>query len=251
LAGIALELILNCILLTAGEITPSYKGNMLSSNSNYFDLDRRRILFYECDEFSQRSPDMKNLSIMIDPGHGGRDSGAVFTPHEGPSIREKDLTLPLAYQVGAHLHRLFKGGLDIDLTRTEDVKMTVVERVDMSLELEPDLFVSLHINSCEGVDVARGIEVLYYSETSKGYAVAQNIRNWFVNTEFPRHGQGLVKRPRLGVLKKTKMPAILVEALFRNSTTYRSFLLNMTKFNKLAARVAEGIYRSRSLLSGG
>lgn len=80
-------------------------------------------------------------TLVIDPGHGGKDSGAV-----GPSgLREKDLVLDIAQRLRARL--LQRDGYRVLLTRTQDVKMTLKQRVAFANAAGADLFISLHFNT--------------------------------------------------------------------------------------------------------
>ncbi len=79
--------------------------------------------------------------IMIDPGHGGRDEGARGTKH-----KEKDITLPMAFQLR---DLLVKKGYRVILTRDSDRTMALSERTELAAKLRPDLFISLHCNSAD------------------------------------------------------------------------------------------------------
>lgn len=88
------------------------------------------------------SPHGKNLvRVMIDPGHGGKDPGAI-----GPTgLKEKDVVLALGRKVREKLSR--SGGFDVRMTRDEDVFIPLEERTAMANKGRVDIFVSLHINA--------------------------------------------------------------------------------------------------------
>jgi N-acetylmuramoyl-L-alanine amidase len=110
---------------------------------------------------SKTTQNLKNLPlIVIDAGHGGRDSGA--TRH---GIQEKHVTLAVAKIVKAAL--LAKGGYRVELTRTRDVFVTLPERVRIARRLGADLFVSVHADSApEIVSAAQGASFYTISNTA-------------------------------------------------------------------------------------
>ncbi len=97
----------------------------------------------------------KNQRIIIDPGHGGFDTGA-----KAYGIMEKDLALQLSRQLAAELAR---SGFDVVLTRTDDRYLTLEERSKFVAEQAGDLFISIHANSSESQS-ASGLEIYYLSE---------------------------------------------------------------------------------------
>lgn len=101
--------------------------------------------------------------IIIDPGHGGVDSGTISPRRiNGNAILEKDVNLLIARQVTRRLQAT--GQFDVYMTRTEDVHMTLEERVDFAREHGGSMFVSIHANDAgnpQRYDVARGMELYY------------------------------------------------------------------------------------------
>jgi N-acetylmuramoyl-L-alanine amidase len=88
--------------------------------------------------------------VVIDPGHGGRDSGA-----ESFGLNEKAITLDIARQV---FSRLKEEGYRVFLTRNTDTSLSVVDRFLLAQQLKADLFVSVHVNAAAGVGKSSGIE---------------------------------------------------------------------------------------------
>jgi N-acetylmuramoyl-L-alanine amidase len=113
--------------------------------------------------------------IVIDPGHGGGDTGAI-----GPGgAREKDLTLTLSERLAAALRDRLP--VRVVLTRTEDAELPLATRAALGNELEADLFLSLHLNSSYGRS-ARGTETYFLSleasdERAAEAAAAANAAN--------------------------------------------------------------------------
>lgn len=105
-------------------------------------------------------------TIVLDPGHGGEESGAV-----GPSgVQEKQLTLLLARALEARLESAL--GVRVILTRTEDVQLPLETRTAIANQNKADLFVSLHLNSAFGSD-ARGAETYFLSTTASDERAAR------------------------------------------------------------------------------
>ena len=89
--------------------------------------------------------------VVIDPGHGGKDPGAVAN-----GIREKDINLAVSKYL---LQRLEKMGYDARLTRSTDVYLTLQERTDLAHEWNADAFVSMHVNALPPGRHATGMEI--------------------------------------------------------------------------------------------
>ena len=110
-------------------------------------------------------PDASRPLVVLDPGHGGHDPGAV-----SGSIREKAVTLRIAEEIRDRL--LAEGGIRVALTRDKDRYLMLAERTRMARGLNADLFVSIHADSAEN-DVARGASVYVLSEKGTSQAAAK------------------------------------------------------------------------------
>ena len=146
-------------------------------------------------------------SIMIDAGHGGNDPGAVYKGR-----REKDDNFALAMEVGRILS---ENGVDVLYTRTTDDYISPFERARLANEAKVDFFISFHRNSSPEVNQYNGVEVLVYDKNGIKYEMAQNIVGALGELGFREIG--VQARPGLVVLRKTKMPALLIETGFLNS----------------------------------
>jgi N-acetylmuramoyl-L-alanine amidase len=98
----------------------------------------------------------KKFRVVIDPGHGGTNTGAI----EG-NIVEKDLTLALSAKIRAFFKKHPVQDIEVIFTRNDDTSMTIKERVDFIEERQPDLFISLHFNSQKVLTTNRGFEIYY------------------------------------------------------------------------------------------
>lgn len=119
------------------------------------------LLLKMCIIFGQETSVEKR--IVIDVGHGGKDSGAIGIN----GIQEKDVVLSIANEI-LRLNNDLEKPLDIYLTRYYDTLISLSDRTKLAKALKADLFVSLHCNHSDNPD-ARGIEV-YVSEKQKDYS---------------------------------------------------------------------------------
>ena len=102
---------------------------------------------------------LKVKTIVIDPGHGGKDPGAV----SGNGLQEKHVVLDVAKRLGSLLEG--KGTYRIHLTRETDVFIPLEQRTRFANDKGADVFISIHINSCDR-PAARGVETYYLSLAS-------------------------------------------------------------------------------------
>ena len=173
-----------------------------------------------------------NYTVVIDPGHGGNDPGAVYN-----GIKEKDDTLTLALAVGNILE---ENGINVVYTRTSDVYETPFTKATKGNEAGADFFISIHRNSSEKPNEYNGTSTLIFDNTGIKKEMAANI-----NAELKKVGYndlGTDIRPNLVVLKRTKMPAILVEAGFINSD--KDNALFDEEFYDTADAIAKGILKT-------
>ena len=168
-------------------------------------------------------------SIMLDAGHGGRDPGAVYNGRQ-----EKDDTLALTLAVGEILQN---NGIDVEYTRTTDVYETPYEKAMEANNAGVDFFVSIHRNSFPTDNEVSGAETLVYDLSGLKYQVAEDINEQLEAVGFVN--LGVKARPGLVVLKRTQMPAVLVEAGFINSDTDNQ--LFDENFEDIAQAIARGI----------
>ena len=175
---------------------------------------------------------MADYRIALDAGHGGSDPGAVYKGRQ-----EKDDTLDLTLAVGDILK---KNGIDVYYTRTTDEYETPFKKATDANNTGADLFVSIHRNSSENPNQYSGVETLVYSDTGLKAEVARNINNQLEDAGFKN--LGVDERKNLVVLKRTKMPAVLVEAGFINND--KDNYLFDEEFDSIAQAIADGILES-------
>ena len=138
---------------------------------------------------------------------GGTDPGAIYKER-----KEKNDNLELTLAVGKILE---DNGIDVVYTRTTDIYQTPFEKAKIANEAGADYFISFHRNSSPEENQYQGVEVLVYDKSGIKYDMAQNIVGALGELGFKE--LGVNARPGLVVLRKTRMPALLVETGFLNS----------------------------------
>ena len=169
------------------------------------------------------------FSIMLDPGHGGTDPGAVYQRR-----KEKDDTLNLTLAIGEILQN---NGIDVVYSRDIDVYLSPYQRAMLANEAGVDFFVSIHRNSFPTDNVVSGVESLVYNKTGIKYEMAEEIDVQLESIGFVN--LGVKARPNLVVLRRTKMPAVLVEVGFLNSEIDNQIFDD--NFQSIAQAIADGI----------
>lgn len=167
--------------------------------------------------------------VVIDAGHGGEDWGASFNGR-----KEKDDNLNLAFAVGSILEA---NGVDVVYTRVDDVYETPYRKAMKGNEANADYFVSIHRNASNVPGSGSGIQTLVYSNDGTRGILANNINKELVELGF--RDLGISERPNLVVLKRTKMPAVLIEAGFIDNPNDNAKFDQM--FDEIAAAIASGI----------
>jgi N-acetylmuramoyl-L-alanine amidase len=167
---------------------------------------------------------------MIDPGHGGKDPGAVGLG----GLQEKDVILPISLQVAALLEQQ---GVQAVLTRSDDRFISLPGRVQMARRSQANLFVSIHANAVGGRrSHVSGFEVYHYS---RGLRLAQTIHN-SVMQSISMRDRG-VRRARFYVLRNNSIPAALVEVGFVTGTEDAPRLASPAFQRQMAEAIARGI----------
>ena len=176
-----------------------------------------------------RSPNRRML-VIIDPGHGGPDPGAIGIN----GLQEKGIVLDIGNQVAASLQRQ---GIQALLTRADDRDLDLEPRVQMAEQSNATVFVSIHANaiSLSRPDIS-GLET-YYHESGLGLAkiIHQNVLQM---TGARDRG---VRKARFYVLRKTSMPSVLVEVGFVTGRDDASRLSNPAYRTQMADAIARGI----------
>jgi N-acetylmuramoyl-L-alanine amidase len=211
-------------------------------------------------------------TIVLDPGHGGKDPGAIAF-----GMKEKDIVLKTGKRLAVHLRE--KLGATVILTRKDDSFMPLEERTAIANTNSADLFVSLHINAHPSPDI-RGFETYFLNLTTNAEAmrvaarenatsthqlsdlqdilsdilqnskinessrlaerVHQSIDSGFSESHFALKNMG-VKQAPFYVLIGAEMPAILIEIAFISNPDDAKLLGDDQFIDKLAEQISDGI----------
>ena len=167
--------------------------------------------------------------IMLDAGHGGTDYGAI---REG--INEKDITLEITQRVDSILK---SKGFKTVLVRNDDTFVSLEDRANLNEAEDPELFVSIHVNSAVSKDPS-GIETHWYHDNSK--ELAQIIHKHMTKNIPNSLDRGLFKS-KFYVINHTKAPAVLCEIGFLSNDAERNELITESRKQKTAKAIADGI----------
>jgi len=175
-------------------------------------------------------PTVGQRVVVIDPGHGGPDPGAVGIG----GLREVDVIMPVAFRLAELLRQQ---GMQVVMTREADIDLGLEPRVQIAQRANADLFVSLHANA---ISLSRpevnGVETFYHSS---GLELAQSIqRNILQSMGMRDRG---VKQARFYVLRRTSMPSVLVEVGFVTGADDAPRLRDPEFLNRMAEAIARGI----------
>ena len=168
------------------------------------------------------------IYIVLDPGHGGTDCGATRN-----GIYEKNITLDIAKRVEK---QLTKKGYEVFMTRNSDETVSLQDRVEISENLQPEIFVSIHVNSSNST-TPKGIETHYYKDNS--LHLAKVIHASMLN-HVNAANRGLFKS-KFYVINHTTAPAVLVEIGFLSNDSERTQLVTEGRKQATAKAIVEGI----------
>jgi len=178
---------------------------------------------------------MRSPVIVLDPGHGGEDPGAVGAC----GVYEKDIALEIA-RVAADW--LKANGWEVYLTRETDKHVSLYERARLSNEEGADVFVSIHLNAAEN-PAARGFEVYHYPGSHDGAVLASLIASRLrkLKNYYPGFLWRGIKTADFYVLKHTIAPAVLVECGFLTNPEECKWLKHPTNQERIGILIAEAI----------
>jgi len=186
---------------------------------------------------------MTGYEILVDPGHGGDDSGATS---EG--VEEADVNLDISTKLK---DKLVADGADVVMTRSTDETVSLSERTDAANEYDVDRFVSVHANSC-GDCGASGTETYYHDSldsTSTAADMAENVQT-HVLQEAGTDDRG-VKQDNFHVLRESDMPANVVETAFIDDDGNREKLTSDSGQHDFARGILDGVEDHLGVLDDG
>ncbi|WP_170287523.1 N-acetylmuramoyl-L-alanine amidase [Aquibacillus halophilus] len=202
------------------------------------------------DHVSQLEAFKRAPTVFLDPGHGGRDPGAV-----AGGYNEKDLNLPVSKKVKS---LLVARGYTVHMSRENDTYLSLYERAEMANELELDIFVSIHANSTGTASTSvHGVESFYYrvnpdhppkinhtmhddpDRMTKSVVLTNLVHDSMLRNTgaYNRRLDGQA----FAVLRETVVPATLIEMGYINNSSDRQKLITNSYQDKLAKSIADGI----------
>ena len=187
--------------------------------------------------------------IVIDPGHGGIDPGAIGFS----GSYEKDINMEITKKLK---EKLKSNGYKVISTRDNDESVDNLLRAEMANKKRARVFISIHGNSMEDNSSVNGIQVLYYPDRESTIGdlnnneFAQIMMNSIANGTSARD-RGIVEREDLIVLNQTKMPAIIIECGFLSNENEEKLLLTDDYQNKIVDSIVDGLEEYVSLNSKG
>ena len=163
---------------------------------------------------------------LIDPGHGGVDSGASYKGR-----RECDDVLRLSLRVGELLKN---NNESVHYTRSTDTTISLNERSSKENNGGFDYFISIHRNAYKQ-ELAKGIEIHVYANGSVAEQLANKVNSEVIKNGFINRG---IKVSNFHVLRETRCPAILLEVGFIDNTS-DNFIFD-SKFEQIAQSIVKG-----------
>ena len=211
-----------------GEGVVEKKTRNIKTNQNlsYF----RKV---EYDYLQLPNVKQNKFSVVIDPGHGGSDPGAIGIG----GIKETDVVLEVSKIVKKLLS---EQGVNVVLTRKNEIDLDLPLRVSFANKTDADIFVSIHANASRGKrrDI-NGLETFYY-RGGRGRLLAKKIQKQILRVSPGSPDRG-VKQGRYYVIKNTSMPAVLVEIGFLTGRLDARRLEKTAHRKRLAYAIAKGI----------
>ena len=166
------------------------------------------------------------IKVCIDPGHGGKDPGAV-----GNGLLEKDVALDISLKLADKLN-----DYDILLTRNKDEYVPLSERAAIANEAKAALFVSIHVNASADPS-PQGLETWHHPNSLGGKLLAEYIQ-LTVSAISRLKDRGLKVSGGLYVLRNTNAPAVLVELGFISNSEDAELMKNHNWLDNVADSIA-------------
>ena len=206
-----------------------FLASLLTSNRS---INTMKSIF-----FTTEDSDNKLITIVIDPGHGGRDPGKVGVNN----ALEKEINLQIAYKLKDLLEQ---NDINVIMTREEDVglyqesdpnkkRADLNNRVDMIHSSNADLAISIHQNSFTE-EYVKGAQVFYYQQSEQGKKLAEMIQAQLKETIADDNHRKAKSNTSYYMLTKTKCPLVIVECGYLSNQKEAELLINEEYQEKMA-----------------
>ena len=209
------------------------EGDVAKPYRKYSFKTNQRVNYQNLNALNLPTVQKGKYKVVIDPGHGGPDPGAVGIS----GLRETEVVLDVSLQVS---ELLAQKGVKVLMTRRNEIDLDLPPRVAKANNSRATAFVSIHANASRGKrrDV-NGLETFYYAGY-RGRNLAQNIQEQIVKVSPGSPDRG-VRRGRYFVIRRTNMPAALVEIGFVTGRIDSRKLKQADHRQRLAFAIAKGI----------
>ncbi len=208
----------------------------VSATANGLENTRDLVL-----NFTNSNLKYREKLVVIDPGHGGSDPGAIST---NMKMKEKDINLEVAQEAKRLLE---SAGFRVYMTRTDDTYISIQDRAAIANQLRADLFISIHSNAAPRADL-KGVETLYYPSEKEpmdfrnNRFLAEIFHDEMVKT-LGAESHRINAREKLVVLRETRMPAIITEIGFMSNSEEERLLATSEYRQRAAAGVLRSVIR--------
>jgi N-acetylmuramoyl-L-alanine amidase len=214
---------------SAGRARPTHAGSHRASKPSPKKEKQFPIAAYNGVPFAPTATGpLSGKFVIIDPGHGGKDSGA-----EVGSDREKDINLSVALKL---VELLRAHGAKVVMTRADDTFIELDDRAGLSNKLKPDIFLSVHTNANDKTNI-HGVEAYYYA--SSGQPLAQSIADALVSGLSEQFNW--VEKDNLRVLDQNTRVASLAEIGYLTYGPSRALLMQPSYQQKIADSLYKGV----------
>lgn len=205
----------------------------------FSDISKKIIFIFIILAFFSLSAE-KKFKVVIDPGHGGTNTGAV-----SGNVSEKELTLALAAKLRAFFKKHPAQNVEIIFTRTDDSSMPIKERVEFIERIQPDLFISLHFNSQKVLTTNRGFEIyypadfvsrdtastaLFYDKVNRSFYFGSVFKDLYfkanLHTTWKLPFNMFSQKYNFGLFEDTTVPGLLLEIAYISSPEDRACIEN-------------------------
>lgn len=186
---------------------------------------------------------LKGKTIYLDPGHGGRDPGAIYK-----EIKESEINLQIAQELkielekeGAKIYMTRIGNYDISKIKTKNHKRSDLEnRAQLINESECDMYISIHLNS-DPSPTWRGTQIFYTNKNEENKKLAQTIQKEF--QEKIKTTREIKQLKNMYLFDRIKKPGILIEAGFISNENDRYLLKTKEHQKKIAQTIKDAIIK--------
>ena len=208
------------------------EAEIISVQKEAVQANTEEVTKQESENIKWEPVEKEQYLIVLDPGHGGEDEGCSFD-----AVEEKTINLQLALVLKEKLEAM---NFQVYLTRDEDWKLGLEERVRLANELHADAFISIHQNSCED-EGASGIETYYYGMAEGRSARLAKLVEQYAVLYTKARDRGAKAVDNLYVIRESNMPSCLVETGFLSNKQERELLQQEAYLEKLTQGLADAV----------